>query len=214
MTIENNFVALAAHFDARLAASLTRFSEDTVKGVQSLTGSSYLNIKFVRGYDCECALYITPSWQDTVLDADGNEYCRKKVNISVDWSSHSNNDPTLALKRARLFVEVAEMAEELEREFADVDMYELMATAEELAEQKARREAAVALNAINAKVEAIVKHTAARKHLRVGTSKGVSDVTVDLPFGEYQYALDGKVFKLAHAQVSVGATLTALTRIV
>jgi hypothetical protein len=214
MTIENNFAAVAAHFDARLATLLSSFPSDTVKGVEPLTESPYLNIRIVRTDECECAFYVTTAWHDTTLDEHGNQYSRTKLKFNVDWASHSHNHPAIALKRARLYADVAEMGEELEKEFADVELYCLIATAEELAEQKARQEAAVALNAINAKVEAIVKHTAARKHLRVGTCKPVVDVTVDLPFGEYEHAIGGKVFKLTHKEVSSGATLTDLARTV
>ena len=218
MTITNNYASTLASVKSALVAFLSYGSVTGATFSPSLDSlatseSDYMGITISRSTNVDVKLSVNVSFGNTVKDDEGNVFRTHDISVSVDWSSYGNNPANLALARAELYVDVAKVAVELEREFSGKRFYSFVSSAADVAAATDRREADERARALIAKAAEVVSKTAARSHMRVGKEKIVSDVEIaDLPAGTYEVPFDGKVFTLTHMQV-VGGNVGTITRL-
>jgi hypothetical protein len=172
---------------------------------------SLLNVEFKRA-DTSVSLYMESEgqWGNGVYDKDeaGNEYQKYDLRFEVNYPCHGSASPGVVLARLHLMQEVAMLAAELTAEFGQMDVWRLVRTPAQRAEQEAKQEA----NRIDNAYKDIVCSPAVRG-MRVGALRPLTPEHVaTIPVGDRDNVEtnDGKVYSIRVAESSNEGTHVVL----
>lgn len=141
-------------------------------------------------------------------DAAGNLWRRVTLRVRVSWSSWGSSEVEVASFRLALMSEVTEFAKRVKAEFSG-DVFQIVATAAERAEQKEHSRKAEAQR----KVRAIVESAPARKGMRLGEVRTVLGEFSEEVRGEWRVEVGVGGKKLSYV-ARIGLLGYAIERVV
>ena len=147
--------------------------------------------------------YERCSRSEPTLDSDGNEWEEHRASFDVSWPSHGTTALAQAAARVELYDELVRLATRLQAEFGDQPLMRLCRTAAQIAEDKAKADAARAQRA----VEALAKD-GMLANLRVGGIGGQRRAD-GIPVGDYQISNGRKRFMVRVADDNGNMLATA-----
>lgn len=171
-----------------LAACIQNENEYTLRELQALAGAEtaerdFLSAEFKQAdgrVSCTLNAKLESDYRHHhMLDSDGNEWIEFRASFDAYWPSHGTSTLAQAAARVALYDEVVRLATRLQAEFGDRPLMHLYRTAEQIAEDKAKADAARAQRAVDAIVDEMVKG------LRVGAISGARKIE-NVPDGDYQ----------------------------
>lgn len=153
-------------------------------GEGELSNWSFFSVEFRRA-DTNCDLSVRLESKDRYgrdTDKDGNEWMQFELECQVSWPSHGSSDVATCMARLNLYQQVSMLAAEIQAEFGGRnEIWQMVATKEQVEERKAKAEA----EKVNQKLRSVVD--ANRRQMRVGGERTLGvDLIKELPAGQHE----------------------------